>query len=158
MPPLPPNSMLCGWLKRQNSTRFFQHWSWGEGGGRRTWKWLKRRKVSLFLLLIVGLIWLWKHEEKTFLDILTLNNISRVKRGSNILFSAAQATTLTTKVTNVWGRKVDGGGGGGDARVLAGLNTGLLNRRILSVCRALKDVKYSHFKVDLVFRRGQVSP
>ena len=49
-------------------------------------------------------------------------------------------------------------GGGGDARALAGLNTGLLNRRILSVYRALKDVKYSHFKVDLVFRRVQVSP
>jgi hypothetical protein len=26
---LTPNSMLCEWLKRENSTHFSQHWSWG---------------------------------------------------------------------------------------------------------------------------------
>jgi hypothetical protein len=28
---LNPNSMLCEWLKRENSTHFSQHWSWGQG-------------------------------------------------------------------------------------------------------------------------------
>jgi hypothetical protein len=27
--PLTPNSVLCEWLKRENSTHFFQRWSWG---------------------------------------------------------------------------------------------------------------------------------
>jgi hypothetical protein len=52
--PLTPNSMLCEWLKRENSTHFFQHWSWGQGGGQRTLKWPKKWKVSLFLHAIVG--------------------------------------------------------------------------------------------------------
>jgi hypothetical protein len=42
--PLIPNSMLCGWLKREHLTHFFQHWSWGQGGGRRTLKWPKNVK------------------------------------------------------------------------------------------------------------------
>jgi hypothetical protein len=36
--------------KRENSTHFFQHWPWGQGGGRRTLKWPKMWQVSLFLL------------------------------------------------------------------------------------------------------------
>jgi hypothetical protein len=51
--PLTPNSMLCEWLKRENSTNFFQHWSWGQEGGRRTLKWPKMWKVSLLLHAIV---------------------------------------------------------------------------------------------------------
>jgi hypothetical protein len=51
--PLTPNSMLCEWLKRGNSTHSFQHWSWGQGGGRRTLKWPKMWKVSLFVHAIV---------------------------------------------------------------------------------------------------------
>ena len=48
MPPS-PNWMLCECLKRGNSTHFFQHWSWGQGGGRthfiiwsKTWKFFKK--------------------------------------------------------------------------------------------------------------------